>query len=320
MGLFGGNHFNVDGKTALITGASEGMGLEVAKQLAAKGANVVLVSRSERKLQAALEQVQAAAKNPSAQRFRYIPADVSQPSYAAPLIAEATAWNGGRPLDVVWCIAGTSTPELFLDMDMASLRRQMDINFFGAAEMCHGVLGEWLAPGAPVEREPRHLVVTLSVAALYSIPGYAPYAPSKAALRALMDTLAQEVLLYPQNVRLSLVFPGTILSPGFANESLSKPEITKVLEKSDPQQQPAEAAEAAIRGLERGDHYVTVAWLGWLMKAGSLGGAIRNNWLVDILGAWLVSIVWIFVQADLHGTMRAWGKKHGHPSTWKKAT
>lgn len=74
MGLFGGNQMPVDGKvmlpnvfsrvclmlisqTVLITGASEGMGLSVAKQLAAKGANVIIVARSVGKLEAAVESI-----------------------------------------------------------------------------------------------------------------------------------------------------------------------------------------------------------------------------------------------------------------------
>lgn len=209
-------------------------------------------------------------------------------------------------------------PELFVDMDMDSLRRQMDINFFGTAEMSHAILREWLAAEAPVDKEPKHLIMTTSVVALYTIPGYAPYAPSKWAIRGLADTISQEAMLYPQRVKVHVVYPGTILSPGLERENLSKPEITKILEESDPKQTPDQVAEAAICGLERGDYFVTVNYLGSLMKWGMLGGSFRNNWVADTLGAWLASIVWIFVQMDLHGKIRSYGKKHGHPSTYKK--
>ncbi|KAI5465512.1 hypothetical protein BGZ63DRAFT_347464 [Mariannaea sp. PMI_226] len=318
MGFFGGNKLPVDGKTILITGASEGMGLSVATQLAAKGANIVIVARNVTKLENAMKLIKAAAKNPESQRFHYISADVSKQDYARPLIAEAVAWNNDRALDIVWCIAGASTPALFTDMEMTSMRQQMDLNFFGTAEMSHAILKEWLAPTAPVEKEPKHLIMTSSVVAFYTIPGYAPYAPAKWAIRGLADTLSQEVMLYPQNVKVHLVYPGTILSPGFVTETISKPEITKILEESDPKQTPEVVASQAIKGLERGEYYVTVAWLGTLMKWGTLGGAFRNNWVIDILGAWIVQIVWIFVQPDLHGKIRAYGKKHGHPSTYKK--
>lgn len=209
-------------------------------------------------------------------------------------------------------------PELFVDMDMESLRRQMDINFYGTAEMSHAILREWLAADAPVETEPKHLIMTTSVIALFTIPGYAPYAPSKWALRGLADTLSQEVMMYPQNVKIHVVYPGTILSPGFERENRTKPAITKLLEASDPKDTPDQVADSAIRGLENGDYFVTVNFLGHLMRWGVLGGSFRNNWLVDTLGAWLVSILWFFVHMDLHGKVRSYGKKHGHPSMYGK--
>ncbi|PNP54295.1 hypothetical protein THARTR1_05502 [Trichoderma harzianum] len=318
MGLFGGNQMPVEGKTVLITGASEGMGLSVAKMLSFKGANVVLVSRGVDKLKDALEIVKATAKDKNKQRFHYIAADVSTPSYAVPLLEEVKQWNDGKAPDIVWCIAGTSTPDLFIDMDMSSMRHQMDVNFYGTAEMSHAILREWLAPEAPVEKEAKHLIMTASVLALYTIPGYAPYSPSKWAMRGLADTISQEVMMYPQNVKVHVVFPGTILSPGYSREILTTPEITKILESSDPQQTPDEVAEVAIKGLENGDYFVTVAWLGALMKWGILGGSFRNNWVVDIVMSWLVSLIWIFVQPDLHGKIRKYGKTHGHPSKAKQ--
>lgn len=318
MGFFGGNQMPVEGKTVVITGASEGMGLSAAHLLAAKGANVVIVSRNVDKLDKALKVVQAAAKDPNNQRFLCIAADVSVESYAAPLLAEVKQWNNGRAPDIVWCVAGMSIPELFVDMEMASLRRQMDVNFYGAAEMSHAIMREWLAPEAPIEKEAKHLILTASVLALYTIPGYASYSPSKWAIRGLVDTISQEALLYPQDVKVHLVCPGAILSPGFQRENLTKPEITRILEADDPQQTPDEVAGLAIKGLERGEYFVTVAWLGALMKWGMMGGSFRNNWIVDTVMSWFVSIIWIFVQFDLHRKIRNYGKKHGHPSNYGK--
>lgn len=204
-------------------------------------------------------------------------------------------------------------------MDMQSLRRQMDINFYGTTEMSQAILKEWVKPDAPVVEQPKHLIMTTSVVAFYTIPGYAPYAPSKWAIRGLADTISQELLMYPQQVKVHVVYPGTILSAGYENENLTKPEITKILESSDPKQTPDEVASSAIKGLENGDYFVTVNYLGNLMKWGVLGGSFRNNWIVDILGAWLVSLLWIFIQPDLHSKIRSYGKKNGHPSTYKKS-
>ncbi|KXX73151.1 3-ketodihydrosphingosine reductase gsl-3 [Madurella mycetomatis] len=298
MGLFNRkNQMPVDGRTVLITGASEGMGRSAAIQLAAKGANLILVSRNVGRLEEALADVKAAAKSPSTQRFTYISADVSEHDYAARVIAEAIAWNGAAP-DIVWCIAGMSTPMLWAGDDdaLAAARRNMDVNFFGSAEMSRAILREWLSPensspgGAA---EPKHVIFTASVLALFAIAGYGPYTPSKWALRGLADTLAMEVNLYPDNpVKVHVVYPATITSPGLERENQTKPGITLELEKDEPPETPDTVARRAIAGLERGEYFVAVSFLGNLMRCGILGGSPRNNWLFDTLLGWVVPVIY----------------------------
>ncbi|KAI2470650.1 NAD(P)-binding protein [Annulohypoxylon bovei var. microspora] len=318
MGAFSSkNQMPVEGKTILITGASEGMGRSAALQLAAKGANLILVSRSAPKLEAAVADAKARALHPETQRFTYMTADVSQPDYAAPLLAEAVAWNGGQPLDVVWCVAGTSTPDFWLEVPLAHTRSQMDINFWGSAEMAHAVLRLWCAPGAPVVPEPKHLILTSSVLAFFPVLGYGPYTPAKSALRGLADTLVQELEMYPQKVKLHVVYPGSIGSAGFERENRTKPEVTKKIEEGDPVQTPDDVAAAAIRNLEKGQYFITVAFLGHLMRWGGLGGSPRNNLLVDTLMCCFLPIVWIFVLPDIYSKIRKYAKEHGHPSIYR---
>ncbi|KAH8668365.1 hypothetical protein BX600DRAFT_510466 [Xylariales sp. PMI_506] len=319
MGVFSSkNQLPVDGKTILITGASDGMGRSATRQLAAKGANIVLVGRSIAKLEAACAEAKAAAKHPSTQRFHYISTDVSKHDYARPLIEEAVAWNNGQPLDIVWCIAGQSTPDLWIETPLSLSRDQMDINYWGSAEMAHAILREWVAPSAPVVPEPKHLIFTASVLAFFPVLGYAQYNPAKAALRSLADTMVQELELYPQKVKLHVVYPGSISSPGFDRENMTKPEITKIIEEGDPVQTPDEVAAKAIAGLEQGKYSVTVAFLGSLLRWISLGGAPRENWLVDIVMGCIMQVVWFFVLFDIFGKIRKYAKKMGHPSTYGK--
>ncbi|KAJ9154853.1 3-ketodihydrosphingosine reductase gsl-3 [Pleurostoma richardsiae] len=321
MGLFSRkNHMPVEGRTILITGGSDGMGRSAARQLAAKGANVIVVGRNVGRLEEGVGEMKAAAKSPHAQRFLYISADVSERDYAAGVIASAIAWNQGSPPDIVWCVAGVSEPMLFAeDAALPSLRRQMDVNFFGAAEMAHAILREWLSPSGPGFAEPRHLVFTASVLALYAIVGYAPYSPSKWAVRGLADTLAQEVMLYPRTpVRVHVVYPGTILSPGFEREQRTKPDVTLHLERDDPKQTPDEVASRAIAGLEAGRHFVTVGLLGEMMRWGVMGGSLRNNWVLDTLAAWFIALAWPIVHLVMHGDIKKFARERGHPATWPK--
>ncbi|KAJ1337475.1 3-dehydrosphinganine reductase [Microdochium nivale] len=322
MGLFSSSDkLPVDGKTVLITGASEGMGRSVALQLSAKGANIIIVSRSVVKLEQAISDIKAAARNPQSQRFHYISADVSKPDYGQPLLEQAVEWNNGKAIDIVWCAAGMSTPGFWADSPMSVKRSEMDINFWGSAELAHASLRQWCAPDAPVVPEPKHLIFTASVLALFPFVGYGNYTPTKAAMRGLADTLVQEVEAYPQNVKVHIVYPGTILTSGFEREELTKPKITKVIEEGDPRLTADEVASRAIAGLERGDYSVTTGFYpGGFLRWGAQGGQPRNSWVVDTIMGMIVPIVWIFALPDIYSKIRKFTKTNGHPASYDKTT
>jgi len=272
---------------------------------------------------------QAAAKNPQGQRFHTMSADVTRPEENTRIIAEVTAWNDGTPPDIVWANAGSSHPTLFLDTDVDTLRSQMDINYWAAAYLAHATLQAWMKPATSDRRASstpskpaRHLIMTSSTVCFVGVAGYAPYAPAKSAMRSLADTLRSELNLYngfrrsnpdrgPEaDVKVHCVVPGTIKSPGLEDEERVKHEVTKVLEKGDPAQTEDEVAAAAVKGLEAGGYLVSTQLLGHAMRAGALGGSPRNNWLVDTLFSWVVSIAWLFIGPDMEGKVFDYGKKH----------
>ncbi|KAI9759035.1 MAG: 3-dehydrosphinganine reductase [Chaenotheca gracillima] len=333
MGLFKSrNHFPVNGRTVVITGGSQGMGKGVAKQLAKKGANVVIVARNVEKLKVALESIKNEAIHPETQRFTYISADLINPEDSVRVMREVKAWNSNTAPDIVWCVAGGTHPDFFINMDTHQLREDMDQNYYSASFMAHATLREWLQPSKNSEaklpsssEKPRHLIFTSSIVAFYSMVGYSQYAPAKTALRALSDALSQELQVYngarrrkgspsPEaDVKVHTVFPATIFTPGYEEENLTKPAILKKLEESDGGQTEDEVATASIRGLERGDYLVTTTWLGSLMRSSAWGGSPRNSWIVDPVFSWLSSIVWPFAQSDMDRTVFKWGKENGLP-------
>ncbi|KAI9790529.1 MAG: 3-dehydrosphinganine reductase [Peltula sp. TS41687] len=329
------NHFPVEGRTVVITGGSQGMGRSVARQLAAKGADIVIVARNVEKLKAAVEYVAGAACHPNRQRFHYISADLQEHHECVRVLSEVKSWNGNRAPDIVWCVAGSAYPEFFIDTDVARLREQMDQNYWSTAYIAHAALRDWLRPGdssasASDGAEPRHLIFTSSVVTFCSLAGYAPYAPAKAALRSLSDALQQELTLYNASrkhasrqgpaaeVQIHNICPGTILSPGLEQENLTKPAITFKLEEGDTAQTEDEVAAMSIRGLERGEYLITTSFVGSLMRAASWASSPRNNWLRDTLVSWLSNVVWIFVRHDMERKLSRWGAEHGHPAAYKK--
>ncbi|KAJ3331874.1 AP-1 complex subunit gamma-1 [Gonapodya sp. JEL0774] len=123
----------VVGKHVYITGGSEGLGLEVAKKLAARGANVTIVSRSEVKLQKALEEVQAVASSKD-QKIQYFVADVASSEQCKNAIANSVKVAGVPEIAMV----GLARPGYFLEEDHISNHEQnIKVNYLGALYTAH---------------------------------------------------------------------------------------------------------------------------------------------------------------------------------------
>ncbi|KAI9727500.1 MAG: 3-dehydrosphinganine reductase [Chrysothrix sp. TS-e1954] len=338
--IFRKDRFPVEGRTVVITGGSQGLGRSLGRILAEKGANVVIVARNAQKLEEAIQYVSAAARDPVKQRFHHISADVTQASENTRIIQEVTAWNNGKPPDIVWANAGVAFPTLLLDSNPETMQLMMNTNYFAGAYLAQATLRAWLHTGGtgdPKSTESassdsplhRHFITTSSTASFVGVAGYTPYSPCKSALRSLHDNLASELDMYngaiaaapsesalartPQ-MKSHIVFPGTLLTPGLEEENREKHPVTKMLEEGDPRQTPDQAAAVAIRALEGGAAMPTTqGLLGRAMKAGSLQGSVRDSWVGDTIIGMVMMIVWIFVSIDLSSKARNFGKKNGMP-------
>jgi 3-dehydrosphinganine reductase len=243
------------------------------------------------------------------------------------IISEATAFNENAPPDIVWCCAGSSYPTLFIDTPVAEIKNQVDSNYLTSAYMAHATLRAWLkapskTPPATARSGPllpRHLIFTASFLSFFTLAGFAPYSPTKAALRSLSDTLSQEMNLYASSsspnkpeVRIHTIFPATIYTESYEAENRVKSDVTKKLEEGDAGQTPDEVAKRSIAGLERGDELVTTTFLTRLVMTSTLGGSIRNGWAVlDTVLSWVMSLVMVFVRWDMDVKVRRWGRENG---------
>jgi NAD(P)-dependent dehydrogenase (short-subunit alcohol dehydrogenase family) len=183
------------GRTALITGASQGLGLEIARSYLREGARVVICARSQDTLDA------AAAELAGAGEVHAYAADVADEGQAEALVAFAADRLGG--LDVLVNNAGVYGPKGDIqDVDWADWARAIEINLMGS------VLPSKFA--VPLLRaSERGKVVQLSGGGATSpLPGLSAYAASKAAVVRFMETLAGE--LADGGVDVNAIAPGAL--------------------------------------------------------------------------------------------------------------
>jgi 3-dehydrosphinganine reductase len=325
------NHFPLAGRTAIVTGGSQGLGLAIAKLLASRGANVVIVAQDLRKLESAVNEIKLSAKSQE-QRFRHLSFDLRDPSSAPTILSSVTKWNNGSPPSIIFCCAGHCIPGFFASSSIETLRAQMDTIYWSAAYMAHAALNAWLQPPlAPENKQTtqpssdntRHIIFTSSTLAFFPVAGYAPYSPAKAAMKSLTDTLNQELSVYngarnspsssaaPQaDIKIHTIYPMGILTPGFENENKLKPALTLMLEKDDKPQTPDEVARVAVERIEGGEQHITTMFLGHVLKGVGMGASGRSG-VMDVLYHMIGSIAILFVAPEFVKKCWNWGREKG---------
>ena len=185
--------FSLDGRTALVTGASRGIGAATAQALDRAGARVALVARSEDQLQ----QVAAGLSHEPV----VVPADLGQAS--APAAVAATAMEAfGGPVDVLVNNAAAAARVPTVETDAALIDALLAVNVRAPL-----LLIAALVPGM-IERGHGSIVNLSSVSGLVGTPRRAAYAASKGALDAATRSLAME--LGPHGIRVNSVAPGVV--------------------------------------------------------------------------------------------------------------
>ncbi|MGE2713414.1 SDR family NAD(P)-dependent oxidoreductase [Mycolicibacterium litorale] len=184
----------LENKTALVTGASSGIGLATAQRLADEGAHVFLTGRRQEALDAAVASIGDHATG--------IRGDVSRPQYLEPVVAAIEAH--GRGLDVVFANAGGGEFAALPDITPEHLETTFGINVFGTVYTVQAVL--------PLLNEGASIVLMGSTAAHTGTPAFSAYAASKAAIRSFGRTWAAE--LAARGIRVNTVAPGSTETPG----------------------------------------------------------------------------------------------------------
>jgi NAD(P)-dependent dehydrogenase (short-subunit alcohol dehydrogenase family) len=195
----------LEGKTALVTGGSSGIGLATAKRFAAAGATVIVTGRAGERLTRAAEEL--------GKRAETIPADMTEPADIVRLMTQVRERHG--QLDILVVNAGVSNAPAVGELNPAAYAALMDVNCRGATfTFVHAL--PLLSDGAAV-------AFVGSVAGRKGQPGDALYAGSKGFIRAFARNLGTDPAILARGIRVNVVSPGPIDTPLTA-EAVANPE------------------------------------------------------------------------------------------------
>jgi 3-dehydrosphinganine reductase len=225
------------GGHAIITGGSSGIGLALARQLAAAGWNLTILARDTDRLARA-----RAALASSGTEVVTDAVDVSDHEVVERAVHAAVARLG--PPKLLVASAGMVVPGRFDELPLEAYRETMEVNYFGTLNLVRAAL-----PAMRTQRGGR-IVMISSGAALLGIYGYTAYAPSKFAVRGLAETLRSE--LAPDGIAVSVVYPPDTDTPQFREEVRLRPEATSRVAGTAGVLSADQVAGAILRGIRRG--------------------------------------------------------------------
>lgn len=227
----------VAGKTVVLTGASRGIGVFIARALAKKQATVVGISRSQEGLDKVCAEVNAMGG-----RGIGIPFDISDVEKLPVLLRQIEQLAGS--VDIVINNAGIEIYRAFQDYSFADLQSILSINLLAAMELTRLVLPSMLHQGSG------HIVNIASLASKKGHPYDSVYSASKAGLLMWSDAVRQE--LASTGVGISIICPGYISQQGMlADTGVPAPSLAGT-------STPAEVAIAVVRAIEQNKAEVIV--------------------------------------------------------------
>lgn len=227
---------SLQGKVALLTGASSGIGLATGHALVAEGAHVVAVARSADKL------AEFAASAPEA--ITVISADVTDAETADAVVAETVERLGG--LDIVLPNAGIYVGGDLVDTTQADIAALVATNVTGVMTLVRAALPHLIAQGAG------DILVTSSVSGHQDIEWEPVYSASKHAVQSFVHTVRRQVA--ESGVRIGAIAPGVVLNPlwGFAHGSSE--EAVRIADRTSIRS--SDVADAIVFMLTRPAHVV----------------------------------------------------------------
>ena len=253
------------GRIALVTGGSSGIGRAIAMQLVARGCAVGILARDSERLNAAKADIEAAYPGTAA-AVSVLRADVSDEGAVAEAMArfEATC---GLP-DFLFNCAGRAEPGYIQDYSLDAYEAAMRVDYLGTVIPTQYLLPDFIARGSG------HIINVSSVAGFLGLIGYGTYAPAKFAVVGFSEVLRHE--MKPHGVRVSVVYPPDVDTPGFAQENRTKPAECTAISGRARVMRPEDVARAVLDGVRKNRFYILPGRAGLLFRVkGMVPGLVR---------------------------------------------
>jgi len=196
-----GVEVNLEGKIAMVTGASSGLGTRMAKVLASAGARVVLAARRVERLKELRAEIEAEGG-----AAHVVALDVTDPASIKAAVAHAETEVG--PIDILINNSGVSTVQRLVDVTPEDFRQVFSTNVEGALFVAQEVARRMITRVGSSSWHGGRIINIASVAGLRPLPKIGLYSMSKAALIHMTRAMAQEWLRYDINV--NVICPGYI--------------------------------------------------------------------------------------------------------------
>jgi 3-oxoacyl-[acyl-carrier protein] reductase len=191
---------SVQGRSAIVTGGSKGIGRGIAETFAAAGVNVLVTARNEADLETT---VAGLAGQPG--KVSGLSADVSNPEDCRRAVETAVERHGG--LDIVCANAGIFPSGRLEELTPDDIEQVIAVNFKGTVFIVQAALSALTASGRG------RVVITSSITGpITGYPGWSHYGASKAAQLGFLRTAAME--LAPKQITINAVLPGNIITEG----------------------------------------------------------------------------------------------------------
>lgn len=191
---------SLQGRSAIVTGGSKGIGRGIAETFARAGVNVVITGRTQADIDSAVADLAGLAGTVTG-----VAADVTSPEDCRRAVAAAIERNGG--LDIVCANAGIFPSGRLQDLTPEDIEQVLAVNFKGTVYIVQAALDALTASGHG------RVIITSSITGpVTGFPGWSHYGASKAAQMGFLRTAAIE--LAPKKITVNAVLPGNIITEG----------------------------------------------------------------------------------------------------------